>query len=94
MSERLYKVSHVKRSKNKYQRAIFLFYFMSFKNRNKKVVYRTFVTNSYHIIGVGNSFNALNREAYFLEVCFLVPLIAHCFYTQVSIWSQPMEITI
>ena len=64
------------------------------KNRNKKVGYRTFVTQSYNNIGVGNSFNALNREAYFLEVCFLVPLIAHCFYTQVSIWSQPMEITI
>ena len=29
------------------------------QNRNKKVIYRSFVTNSYTNIGVGSSFNAL-----------------------------------
>jgi hypothetical protein len=29
------------------------------RNRNKKVIYRSFVTNSYTNIGVGSSFNAL-----------------------------------
>jgi hypothetical protein len=39
------------------------------RNRNKKVIYRSFVTNSYTNIGVNGSFNALERT-YSIENTF------------------------
>jgi hypothetical protein len=47
------------------------------RTRNKKVVYRTFITNTYNNIGVGSSLNALiNSSIVHPTGVLLVPFIA------------------
>jgi hypothetical protein len=47
------------------------------RNRNKKVIYRSFVTNSYNGIGVGSSFNALVNSGIIHPTAVLIcPFIA------------------
>ena len=47
------------------------------RNRNKKVIYRSFVTNSYNGIGVGSSFNALVNSGIVHPTAVLIcPFIA------------------
>ena len=64
------------------------------QNRNKKLVYRTFVTNTYNNIGAGNSFNALvNSGIVHPTGVLLVPFIASTLNSAFgdSQWKSPLD---